>query len=107
MSVIEINQVDGMGISKDGNGLVFMISDHLEWDNETNHLFLIQDKINAYLGYIESNEFLAVYPNSKFEYYIIEIYFKYPVTDNCKRLIETINTQLNEFCIKVTYKIDI
>jgi hypothetical protein len=39
MSVVEINQVDGMGISKDGNGLIFMISDHLDWDNEADHFF--------------------------------------------------------------------
>jgi len=28
-----------------------MISDHLAWDNEAEHLFLLQDKINAYLLY--------------------------------------------------------
>lgn len=107
MSVVEINQVDGMGISKDGNGLIFMISDHLDWNNEADHLFMLQDKINAYLGYIEENEFLDVYPNSKFEYYIIELYFNFSITANCEKFIKVINTQLEEFNIQVIQKIDI
>ncbi|MEN2773874.1 DUF6572 domain-containing protein [Acetivibrio clariflavus] len=107
MSVAEINQVDAMGISKDGKGLILMISDHLDWNNEAEHLFLLQEKINAYLGYIEANEFLDVYPNLKFEYYIIELHFKYPITTNCWRFIKAINTQLEEFCIKVTYKVEV
>lgn len=53
MSVVEIYQVDAMGISKDGKGLIFMISDQLAWENEADHLFLLQDKINTYFGYIE------------------------------------------------------
>lgn len=105
MSVVEINQIDGMGINKDGNGLIFMISDHLEWENEGEHLLLLQDKINAYLGYIEENEFMDIYPNSAFDYYIIEIYFKFPITDNCEKFIKVINGQLEEFNIKVIEKI--
>lgn len=106
MSVVEIYQVDAMGISKDGKGLIFMISDHLAWENEADHLFLLQDKINAYLGYIEEKEFLEVYPNSEFDYYIIELNFRYPITDSCEKYIKVINAQLDEFNIKVIQKND-
>jgi hypothetical protein len=44
-------------ISVDGQGrLVLTISDHLEWDQEGEHLFALQEKINAYLSFIESGQ---------------------------------------------------
>ena len=57
MSILENSSIDGMGIDEDGQTLVFMISDHLDWENEGEHLLLLQDKLNAYLGYIEAKDF--------------------------------------------------
>lgn len=48
-----------------------------------------------------------MYPNSEFDYYIIELNFKYPITDNCEKYIKVINTQLEEFNIKVIQQNDI
>ena len=48
MSILENSSIDGMGIDEDGQTLVFMISDHLDWENEGEHLLLLQDKLNAY-----------------------------------------------------------
>lgn len=31
MSILEQNEIDGIGISKDEKGLIMMISDHLDW----------------------------------------------------------------------------
>ena len=41
---------------KDGpnNRAVLTISDHLDWEEEGEHLLLLQDKLNHYLEFIES-----------------------------------------------------
>ena len=62
MSVDDESVVDAIGI--DGSGTVVLtISDHLPWDKE--HLYLLQQKINSYLAFIESGEIYESYPESK------------------------------------------
>ena len=101
MSILEIKKVDAMGISKDGKGLILMLADHLDWQNEQEHLILLQDKINAYLGFIESNQYLDNFPDIVFDYYVIDVRFKFKVTENCLKFFEVINIQLKENNIQV------
>lgn len=49
MSVVESNKIDAMGKSKEKKELSLLITDHLEWENEYEHLVILQDKINSYL----------------------------------------------------------
>ena len=44
--------------------VVLTISDHLGWD-DGEHLLQLQDKLNAYLRFIESGELLEKYPDAK------------------------------------------
>ena len=106
MSVIEVDKIDAMGISKDGKGLILMLVDHLDWDDEGSNLLVLQDKINAYLGFIESNQFLDTYPDVKFEYFVIDVHFKFKITENCVKFINVINKQLEINKIKVVENIN-
>lgn len=40
------------------------ISDHLDWDDELEHIHALQEKINAYLRFVESGEILGKYPQA-------------------------------------------
>ena len=62
MSVENKGIIDIASIDENGN-VVLTISDHLEWDTENEHLLILQDKINSYLGVIESGALYAKYPN--------------------------------------------
>lgn len=104
MSIIEINQLDAMGLSKDGKGLKLMLVDHLDWENEAEHFSLLQRKINVYLSFIESNQYSDTYPGIEFEYYVIEVRLKYEATEKCMEFFEVINTQLREYNIQVVYQ---
>ncbi len=65
MSVTETNVIDQIGISKEDE-INLIISDHLEWgDNTNNHLYTLQEKINSYISFIESEEIFEVYPKSQ------------------------------------------
>ena len=101
MSILETDKIDAMGISKDGKGLRLMLSDHLDWENEAEHLNLLHDKINAYLSFIESNQYAQTYPDESFEYYIIDVGFKYEASENCLKFVQVINKQLREYNIQV------
>ncbi|MBL0317836.1 MAG: hypothetical protein IPP74_00775 [Alphaproteobacteria bacterium] len=94
MSVSDIRKIDMIGTSQESQRVVLTISDHLEWENDINtHLFILQEKINTYLGFIESNEIYKTFPDSINRDIEIRIYFKCappPSTSNFFRKIEEI-----------------
>lgn len=96
MSVVDENKVDGIGISKDGEKLMILITDHLDWTNEYEHLIHLQNKINAYINFLETEQYKEVYPNMQFEHYCIEIHFKYEMSSNCLKFIDRVNKQLKK-----------
>jgi hypothetical protein len=72
MSIEQKDVIDFVSIDPKGNA-VLTISDHLPWDAENEHLLLLQDKINSYLGAIETGELYDAYPNGKNRNIIIRI----------------------------------
>ncbi|WP_261316788.1 DUF6572 domain-containing protein [Rhizobium leguminosarum] len=55
------------------------ITDHLEWTGSDNeHLLLLQEKLNTYLGFVESGEMLETYPDAKGKAVLIDVVCKYP-----------------------------
>jgi hypothetical protein len=103
MSVLDFDKVDGVAIMKDGSTLAMLISDHLDWTNEYDHLIKLQKKINAYISFIENNQYEKIYPAHKFASFQIEIHFQYDPTQSCQKFIETVNNQLCEIHTVVNY----
>ena len=90
---------------KENACLVLLITDHLNWDNEFEHLKILQDKINAYVAFIESEQYDEIYPNADFKMAMIEIHFKYDVTDNCQKFLQVVQDQLGRIGIKIKAQI--
>ena len=76
MSVEQKDIIDFISTSPDRQ-IVLTISDHLRWDEKNDHLFLLQEKLNSYLRFIESGEIFESYPAAKNKYLIIEIAIQY------------------------------
>lgn len=96
MSVLESNKIDGVAVSGEDKVLNLLITDHLDFKDEYKHLLTLQEKINAYLGFIEAEQYREIYPDSDIESFIIEIHFKHKITDNCRKFIKTVNNQIGE-----------
>lgn len=75
MSIDNSNIIDFISTSGKGK-VVLTISDYHQW-NENGHLQLLQEKINAYLLFIESGQILNEYPNAVDKEMVIETVFKY------------------------------
>lgn len=63
MSIEHLDRIDAIGTTTDGK-IQLTISDHLDWQNEELHSELLQDKIFAYLEFIENGQLGEVYPES-------------------------------------------
>jgi hypothetical protein len=57
--------------------VVLTISDHLAWEG-TEHLQLLQEKLNTYLAFIESRELVESYSNAKGRPVRIDVVCKFP-----------------------------
>lgn len=62
MPVADTSTVDA--ILRDSAKIELVVTDHLQWDEDGRvHMYLLQEKINKYLAYIESGEFVRSYPD--------------------------------------------
>lgn len=101
MSVIETDKVDGMGKSKKNGELILLITDHLDWENEQEHLIALQNKINSYLEFIESKQYKETNPNNDFDNFVIEIHFKNSMSENCLKFLDVVANQAEQFNTKI------
>ena len=106
MTVSDFDYVDGIAVDKDGITLIMLITDHLEWDEdfEFDHLTVLQDKINAYCNFIETDQYKDVYPHAQIERYRILIAFKYGMSENCVKYLDVIGKQLAPWNIEISTK---
>lgn len=103
MAVTDSNVVDGIAYDLDKNTLIMEIYDHLSFDGdfEYDHILMLQEKLNTYLWYIDSKQYLEVYPNKNFINFIINIHFLHPLTEDSKKFIEVSNQKLLVSKIKI------
>lgn len=102
MSIIDTNKIDGIGKSKNENKLALMIADHLDWVDELQHLTLLQEKINAYISFIESGQVFNLYPEAtSFDGFIFEFQFMYKPTENCYKLLDFIRKSTQDLRVEI------
>ena len=105
MSVLETHTIDAAGVKEEGDCLALLITDHLEWNNEYEHLKILQDKINAYIAFLENKQFEETYPDNHFKYASIEIHFMYDIPKNCENFLQVVRDQVGELGIKIVAEI--
>ncbi|MCM1098106.1 MAG: branched-chain amino acid ABC transporter substrate-binding protein, partial [Ruminococcus flavefaciens] len=99
MAIDNTNVIDGMGVDKNRKALCLLLTDHFAWNgnnslSEYDHLILLQEKINAYIRYLEAKQYEEQYPKEKIVMAIIEIHFKYNITENCEKFLNTVQNQI-------------
>jgi len=55
MSVLDRETVDGMAVNESEKTLRLLISDHLDWSEEYNHLLVLQEKKLTLILYFAKN----------------------------------------------------
>ena len=95
MTIEQIDVVDF--ISEDENGNINLsISDHLEWDEKMEHIYMLQEKINKYLSFIESGEISEHCDNIKDKKIIINVIYKYEPSDVAHEFLEKFKSVIEE-----------
>ena len=82
MGLDQCQVVDAISIHRESGAVHLTIADSWDWDDEAAHLQALQEKINAYLGFIQSGEIFAAYPNAVGRRLCIEILTRLPIPDS-------------------------
>lgn len=89
MSIEQSKVVDFVSIDPGSGDVYLTISDHLPWDHgEGEHLLLLQDKLNAYLRFIESGEMVKEIPETKGRKVLIELVGQFPLSQKASVFFE-------------------
>ena len=110
MSILETTTVDAISIPYDEDIVVLTIFDHLRWDeNEYEHLIFLQDKINSYLRFLESDEVDEFYPAGKGKEKKINVVGKYDLSANAAKFYQKASEIITEagFSINFTLTDDV
>jgi len=106
MSVIDANKVDGIGIYNEGEKLMMLISDHLDWVNEYEHLIKLQSKLNNYISFIENEQYREIYDDYIFNSFHIEIHLQFNPTSVYFEFIDKVNNLLLDDNIFISTQFD-
>ena len=108
MTIEQVNVVDAIGVDKCSGEVSLTITDHLQWGEENadrQHCFLLQEKINAYLRFIESGEILENYPDAQGRDIVIDVVGKYPPGEIGERFLAQVSEVLAGVNIKLCFRV--
>jgi len=77
MTIEQPDVVDFILVEPEGD-TVLTVSDHLPWDDEKDHLLRLQEKLNAYVRFIDSGEIYEKWPDAQGRPILIEVVVKHP-----------------------------
>lgn len=105
MSIDNSEVVDA--VAYENEKLILQLYDHLEFteDFEKNHMFMLQDKLNVYIWYVDSKQYKDTYEDKDFSSFEIQIKFKYQPSDFCIQYLHHVNEKLESLNITVIYDI--
>ena len=106
MSIEQNEIVDFVSIDPKSGDVYLTISDHLPWDHgDGEHLLLLQNKLNAYLRFIESGEMVKELPETNGRKVLIELVSQFPLSEKASLLFEKASAEINAAGFKLQFKL--
>ena len=98
MTIDQTAIIDLATIDHASGDLWLSISDHLPWGgaDEGPHLLLLQEKLNAYLRFIESGEVLETIPEASDRDVVINLVGKFPLSPEADAFFQIARAAIEE-----------
>ena len=82
------------------------ISDHLDWQsNVTEHLSMLQEKLNVYLAFVESGELLETYPDAEGREIVFSIVGKHALSDEARQFVEKASAIIQDAGMRLEFEL--
>lgn len=105
MGIDKADLIDAIGVDKNTGEVVLSILDAHDWDEEREHLLLLKEKINRYLGFVESGEIQQFYPSAQDQLYRVDIHFRCQPPDTVVGLLVEAQNVVLEYGGKLRWSI--
>ena len=103
MSIIETNIIDGIVYNKKLGLFYLIVADHMAWD-EDQHLALLKNKLEVYINYIESGQFIKENPKALNKKPIILVLAKYSFDSSALAFLEQVKNMMKQMNIELEYR---
>lgn len=104
MALDKTNVIDFVSVKEDSAKVWLTIADDLDWQDENKHIFLLQEKINSYLTFIENGELYRAYPEANGRDLTIEIYARFPIPEMGEKFMKKVNAVITGAGYGFSYK---
>lgn len=101
MSITDKEQIDGIAYDSDEEALILLLTDHLGWENEYEHLIMLQDKINNYISYCETKQYLQIFKCERIIKAVLDIRFLNEPTKNAIDFLQLVQNNVGQLGIKI------
>jgi hypothetical protein len=106
MSIEQTDVVDFVTIEHGSGRVLLTISDHLKWDeNEGEHLLMLQEKLNAYLRFIESGEMEERVPETHGRQVAINVVAKYSLSTEASKFFDLAKNVIEKAGFALEFKV--
>lgn len=105
MSIEQPDKVDFVVIDDTSGDVWLTISDHLPWDEESGeHLAMLQEKLNAYVRFIESGEMHSRFPNTSGRSVVIDVAGKFPLSADARTFFDRASSAIASAGFKLQFR---
>lgn len=73
LNIENTETIDSIAYEKDRKILLMLISDGMDWSDINRHMYLLQSKINSYLRYIDTKQYLEYIEQVREKYRLDEL----------------------------------
>ena len=103
MTIEETNKIDIISAFPGGGVVYLSVVDHLPWSDPQGgaisveeHLYLLQEKLNAYLEYVDSGALAQDVPDAATKKVVFLYHHKYPIPPGAQEVIGKMRVFLEE-----------
>jgi hypothetical protein len=104
MTIEQADKVDGLGIDAEKGEVVLMISDHLEWVDQTTHFLKLDHKLGCYIDFVQSGQLCETMPQAKGMVTRIKLVHQFAPSVEAKSILDSITQQLSEMSVAFSYE---
>ena len=105
MSIEHADEIDAIGLETASGKVILTISDHLDWLDEKEHLLALQEKLNAYIRFVESGELLTAYPNAAKRKPVIDLVTRLELPQAGVRFLDRVRPMLDSAGIELRTRV--
>lgn len=105
MTVEQLDVVDITSVDARTGHVVLTISDHLDWTDVVQHQVILQKKLNAYLGFVESGELLKQFPGAEGRPVRLNIVFRYLPNESAIEFLNRAKSVVNEAGFELKHEV--